>query len=83
MPVAPSAFRRSQQGVVRCPASATTRRRSTFNINGNGNTQTATGIDGQREWARGHWTALGPYHQSVYVNFLMDLFRLNQNIRPD
>jgi FAD/FMN-containing dehydrogenase len=82
----------------------------TFNINGN--TETADGFDEQREWARGYWTALEPYHQSVYVNFLMEegeervkqaygeqkyerlkaikraydptnVFRLNQNIRPD
>jgi hypothetical protein len=42
----------------------------TFNINGN--TQTAEGFEGEREWARGLWTALEPYHTSVYVNFLMD-----------
>lgn len=82
----------------------------TFNINGN--TETAAGFDEQREWARGYWSALSPYHQSVYVNFLMEegeervkqaygeqkferlkevkrrydptnVFRLNQNIRPD
>jgi FAD/FMN-containing dehydrogenase len=82
----------------------------TFNINGN--TETATGFDEQREWARGYWSALAPFHQSVYVNFLMEegeervkqaygvekyerlkglkrkydptnVFRLNQNIRPD
>jgi hypothetical protein len=82
----------------------------TFNINGN--TLDATGFDEQREWVRGYWSALAPYHTSVYVNFLMDegeerirqaygaakyerlkavkrawdpdnVFRLNQNIRPD
>ena len=82
----------------------------TFNINGN--TATGDGFDEQREWARGYWTALEPFHPSVYVNFLMEegeervrqaygeqkyerlkaikrtydptnVFRLNQNIRPD
>lgn len=42
----------------------------TFNINGN--SQTAEGFDEEREWARGLWTALEPYHTSVYVNFMMD-----------
>jgi FAD/FMN-containing dehydrogenase len=82
----------------------------TFNINGN--SYTAEGFDAEREWARAYWSALAPYHSSVYVNFLMDegeervrraygpatfdrlkalkrkhdpdnVFRLNQNIRPD
>lgn len=42
----------------------------TFNINGN--SRTAEGFDEEREWARGLWTALEPYHTSVYVNFMMD-----------
>ncbi len=82
----------------------------TFNINGN--SESAEGFEAEREWARAYWSALGPYHTSVYVNFLMEegedrirqaygtdkydrlkalkrkydptnLFRLNQNIRPD
>ena len=81
----------------------------TFNINGNA--LTADGFDEQRQWARDFFDALGPYHTSVYVNFLgpddhrvreaygeakfdrlkalkrrwdpANLFRLNQNIRPD
>ena len=82
----------------------------TFNINGN--TMTAEGFDEQRAWAREYWSALAPFHQGVYVNFLMEegdervrqaygeqkydrlralkraydptnVFRLNQNIRPD
>ncbi|MGY1807238.1 FAD-binding oxidoreductase [Blastococcus sp. SYSU D00669] len=82
----------------------------TFNINGN--TATADGFDEQRRWARDYWTALEPFHTSVYVNFLMEegaqrvreaygdakyerlralkraydpanVFRLNQNVRPD
>ena len=42
----------------------------TFNINGN--SQTADGFDEERAWARDYWTALGPHHTSVYVNFLME-----------
>jgi hypothetical protein len=42
----------------------------TFNINGN--SETADGFDEQRQWARDYWTALSPYHTSVYVNFLME-----------
>jgi FAD/FMN-containing dehydrogenase len=42
----------------------------TFNINAT--TETREGFDEEREWARNFWTALQPYHTSVYVNFLMD-----------
>jgi FAD/FMN-containing dehydrogenase len=42
----------------------------TFNINGN--TPTADGFEEQRQWARDYWTALAPFHTSVYVNFLME-----------
>jgi FAD/FMN-containing dehydrogenase len=30
------------------------------------------GFDEEREWVRDFWNALAPYHQGVYVNFLMD-----------
>jgi hypothetical protein len=42
----------------------------TFNINGN--SENADGFDEEREWARAYWSALEPYHTSVYVNFLME-----------
>ncbi|MEX2458470.1 MAG: FAD-binding oxidoreductase [Actinomycetota bacterium] len=42
----------------------------TFNINVA--TETAAGFDEERQWVRDFWTALEPYHSSVYVNFLMD-----------
>ncbi|KRC61040.1 FAD-linked oxidase [Agromyces sp. Root81] len=42
----------------------------TFNINAA--TATAEGFDAEREWVRGFWTALKPFHTSVYMNFLMD-----------
>jgi hypothetical protein len=82
----------------------------TYNIGGI--TESAEGFEEERQWARDFWSALEPYHTSVYVNFLMEegedrirqaygakkydrlkapkrrydpdnLFRLNQNIRPD
>jgi FAD/FMN-containing dehydrogenase len=42
----------------------------TFNINGN--SVTAEGFEAEREWAHAFWSALQPYHTSVYVNFLME-----------
>lgn len=42
----------------------------TFNINGN--TVAEEGFAEEREWARSYWSALAPFHTSVYVNFLMD-----------
>ena len=42
----------------------------TFNINGN--SLTADGFDAERRWARDYWSALAPFHTSVYVNFLME-----------
>jgi FAD/FMN-containing dehydrogenase len=42
----------------------------TFNIGGN--TRSAEGFDEERAWVHRFWTALKPYHTSVYVNFLMD-----------
>jgi FAD/FMN-containing dehydrogenase len=42
----------------------------TFNINGN--SETETGFDDERAWARQYWSALAPHHTSVYVNFMME-----------
>ncbi|MGH7429623.1 MAG: FAD-binding oxidoreductase, partial [Candidatus Methylomirabilaceae bacterium] len=42
----------------------------TFNINAT--TATSEGFEEERQWSRGLWSALQPYHASVYVNFLMD-----------
>jgi FAD/FMN-containing dehydrogenase len=42
----------------------------TFNINGN--SETGDGFEAERQWARDYWSALEPYHTSVYVNFLME-----------
>ena len=41
-------------------------------INVNATTTTAEGFDEEREWSRNFWSALEPYHTSVYVNFLME-----------
>jgi FAD/FMN-containing dehydrogenase len=42
----------------------------TFNIAAT--TESAEGFDHEREWVRNFWSALAPYHTSVYVNFLME-----------
>src|SRR3712207_630082 len=42
----------------------------TFNITAC--TKTEEGFEVEREWVRNFWTALEPYHTSVYVNFLME-----------
>ena len=35
-------------------------------------TETAAGFEEEREWVRSFWSALEPWHQGVYVNFLGD-----------
>jgi FAD/FMN-containing dehydrogenase len=35
-------------------------------------TETGEGFDREREWVRSFWSALAPWHQGVYVNFLGD-----------
>ena len=47
-------------------------RGSGHTINLNATTATSEGFDDEREWSRDFWTALKPYHTSVYVNFMMD-----------
>jgi FAD/FMN-containing dehydrogenase len=42
----------------------------TFNITGM--TESAAGFDREKEWVRDFWSALEPYHSTVYVNFLME-----------
>ena len=113
-PVASVALWQMGGAVARVPGDDTAfhGRQAGFTFNINGNTPTADGFDEQRQWARDYWTALAPFHTSVYVNFLMEegeervkeaygeqkydrlkqlkrrydpenVFRLNQNIRPD
>jgi FAD/FMN-containing dehydrogenase len=93
---------------------AFTGRQAGFTFNINGNSLTPEGFEDERQWARDYWSALEPYHTSVYINFLHDdgegeervreaygpkkydrlkalkrkydpqnVFRLNQNIKPD
>ena len=35
-------------------------------------TETSEGFDEEREWVRGFWSALEPWHEGVYMNFLGD-----------
>ena len=42
----------------------------TFNITGM--TESSEGFEEERDWVRSLWSALEPWHTSVYVNFLMD-----------
>jgi hypothetical protein len=51
---------------------AFTGRNAGHTVNVVGITTTGEGFDPEREWARGLWSALEPYHQNVYVNFLME-----------
>jgi len=43
-----------------------------FTYNINCATATEDGFAEERDWVRSFWSALEPYHTSVYVNFLMD-----------
>ena len=47
-------------------------RTAAFTYNIGASTETAEGFDEEREWVRGFWDALEPWHQGVYVNFLGD-----------
>ncbi|MGA8116409.1 MAG: FAD-binding oxidoreductase [Actinocatenispora sp.] len=47
-------------------------RQSGHTVNINATTVDEAGFDEEREWSRALWSALRPYHSSVYVNFLMD-----------
>jgi FAD/FMN-containing dehydrogenase len=53
-------------------ATAFNGRQAGFSFNINGNSTTADGFDAERQWARDYWSALQPFHTSVYVNFLME-----------
>jgi hypothetical protein len=47
-------------------------RTATFTYNIGASTETGDGFEEEREWVRGFWDALAPWHQGVYVNFLGD-----------
>jgi FAD/FMN-containing dehydrogenase len=51
---------------------AFTGRAAGHTVNINATTATAEGFDEEREWSRGLWSALEPWHSNVYVNFLME-----------
>jgi FAD/FMN-containing dehydrogenase len=51
---------------------AFTGRGATHSLNIGGITATSDGFEEERDWARDLWSALEPYHTSIYVNFLMD-----------
>jgi Berberine and berberine like len=43
-----------------------------FTYNIGASTETSTGFAEEREWGRDFWSALRPWHEGVYVNFLGD-----------
>jgi FAD/FMN-containing dehydrogenase len=47
-------------------------RNAAFTYNIGACTATQEGFDREREWVRSFWSALEPWHQGVYVNFLGD-----------
>ena len=47
-------------------------RTAAFTYNIGASTATSEGFDHEREWVRSFWSALEPWHQGVYVNFLGD-----------
>ena len=47
-------------------------RSAAHTININATTATSDGFEDECAWSRNFWSALQPYHTSVYVNFLMD-----------
>jgi FAD/FMN-containing dehydrogenase len=56
-----------------------------FTYNIGGSTETSDGFDEEREWVRSFWSALEPWHEGVYVNFLGDegAERVRQSYGPD
>jgi hypothetical protein len=47
-------------------------RQAAFTYNIGGCTETGEGFDEEREWVRSFWSALEPWYETVYVNFLND-----------
>lgn len=43
-----------------------------FTYNIGASTETSEGFAEEREWVRNFWSALRPWHEGVYVNFLGD-----------
>jgi hypothetical protein len=57
---------------VRDDETAFNGRHAGFTYNITCSTETADGFDQEREWVRNFWSALEPWHTTVYVNFLME-----------
>ena len=47
-------------------------RNARFTYNVGASTETSEGFDEEREWVRSFWSALEPWHEGVYTNFLGD-----------
>jgi FAD binding domain/Berberine and berberine like len=47
-------------------------RKAGFTFNIGACTESSDGFEAERDWVRGFWSALEPWHQGVYVNFLGD-----------
>src|SRR5829696_4749438 len=60
-------------------------RTSSFTYNIGACTETSEGFDEEREWVRSFWSALEPWHEGVYVNFLGDegAERVRQSYGPE
>jgi hypothetical protein len=60
-------------------------RTASFTYNIGASTEAEAGFDEEREWVRGFWDALAPWHQGVYVNFLGDegADRVRQSYGPE
>jgi FAD/FMN-containing dehydrogenase len=56
-----------------------------FTYNIGASTETEEGFEEERDWVRGFWDALAPWHQGVYVNFLGDegADRVRQSYGPE
>jgi FAD/FMN-containing dehydrogenase len=60
-------------------------RTAAFTYNIGASTETEEGFAEEREWVRGFWDAISPWHQGVYVNFLGDegADRVRQSYGPE
>jgi FAD binding domain-containing protein/berberine-like enzyme len=56
-----------------------------FTYNIGGSTETSEGFAEERDWVRSFWSALEPWHEGVYVNFLGDegQDRVRQSYGPE
>ena len=60
-------------------------RTAAFTYNIGASTETEEGFAEERDWVRGFWDAITPWHQGVYVNFLGDegADRVRQSYGPE